>query len=162
MSIVIQKAFYVGSTPTDVTTFTLGVVRNDSGAEVVAPGTAMTHGATGRYSHPLAEPTAGLTYTATFSVVYGGSTIGWSEVLSGSVTESIPLPELTGDYVVDTLNSLLVERLRLSRNGPHPSYLVLGRKMDWGEYLKYLDGRIEALYREAARVSPVEEIGIMF
>jgi len=162
MSITVAKTCEIDGVRTDVTTFTIGVVRTDTGAVVTAAGTAMTKTATGTYEHSFEQPSTGLTYTATFSLVYGGRTIAWEESITGDVGETIPLPALTGDYLIDTINSLLCERLRLARNGPHPSYSVHGHKFSWTEYLKYLDSRIEALRKELAQTLPWEEIGVAF
>ena len=160
MSITVRKTFSVDGAPTDVTSATIGVLRADTGATVVAAGTAMTHSATGIYSYTFDEPTTGLTYTATFTFVFGGNTTTWEETINGSVDEQIPLPTLTGDYLVDTFNSLIVERLRVSRQGPWVSYSVHGHALKKSEYLIDLDKRIALLRKEIAQSIPVEEIVI--
>ena len=156
----IRKTFEVVGVRTDVTSFTLGIVRADTGAVVVAAGTAMTNTATGVYEYTFT--TTGVDYTASFVAVYGGNAISWTETISTDVEETIPLPALTGDYLIDTINSLLCERLRLARNGPHPSYSVHGHNFAWTAYLTYLDKRIEALRKELAQTLPWEEIGVAF
>jgi len=162
MSISITRNYRVNNVLTDVTSWTLGIVRDDTGATVVAAGTAMTNSGTGIYTYSWDEPAQGLTYTVTHTVVYAGQTISWEESVSDTAEDTIPMPDLTGDDTLDTLNSLLVERLRVSRGGSKPSYNVEGHKVDWTEYLKYLDARILALRKEYAAANPVEEIGMMY
>ncbi len=162
MTIRINKYVRLGGVLTDLTTFTLGVTRNDTGAVVVASGTALTHDSTGVYSYEITEPAAGLEYTITFTSAYGGTTESWTEVISGDADESIPMPDLTGDNLVDTLNSLIVERLRVARDGGRVSYTVAGQTVRWNEYLAGLDRRIEALRREIAQTSPFEDVGVGF
>lgn len=162
MSITVTKTFKVDGTPTDVTSFTIGVLRADTGAVVVAAATAMDHDGTGIYSYSWEEPTSGISYTVTFTVVYGGDTTTWEETVEGSSSDTIPLPVLTGDNLVDTFNSLIVERLRVSRAGPKISYQVHGHRVDWNQYLKYLDERILQLRKEIAAATPVEEIGMIY
>jgi len=160
MAITVRKTFSVDGTPTDVTSFTIGVLRADTGATVVAAGTDMTHSGTGVYTYSFDEPTIELTYTVTYAVTYNSITTTWEETVEGSVEKQIVMPELTGDDLVDTLNSLVIERLRVARAGPKPSYTLHGHRVEWTEYLKYLDDRIMALRREIAMASPVEEIGL--
>ena len=160
MAITVRKTFSVDGTPTDVTSFTIGVLRADTGATVVAAGTAMTHSGTGVYTYSFDEPTTGLTYTVTYAATYNSITTTWEETVEGSAQEQIVMPELTGDDLVDTLNSLVIERLRVARAGPKPSYRLHSHEVDWSTYLKYLDDRIMALRREIAMASPVEEIGL--
>lgn len=158
MSIQLKKYFRVDSVLTDPTSFTLGVIRNDTNAEVVAAGTAMTHDSTGVYSYALTEPASGLTYSVTYVAVYNGKTYTFEETVNGAVEDAVAMPALTGDNLLDTLNSLIVERLRVARAGPKPSYTIAGQRVDWNQYLKYLDERIMALRKEIAMSSPVEEI----
>lgn len=169
MSVTIRKTFEVAGVPTDVTSIvlanagdTIGVKRNDTGAVVVATGTAMTKvsGTTGVYEYTLTEPAADLTYTAYFRIVYAGVTYQLEDVFQAAGDVEVAMPDLTGDNLVDTLNSLIVERLRVARGGPKPSYSIHGHKVDWTQYLDYLDKRIAALRREVAMTDPLEEIGI--
>lgn len=156
--ISINKTFAVNGTATDPTSFTITVVRIDTG-ETLASAVAMTKISTGVYEYELTEPAANLLYTASFSVNYGGNVTTWSETINGSTTETIALPALTGDYLVDTLNSLLAERLEISRSGPRPSYNLHSHAVSWNEYVLYLDRRIRELRKEIAQTNPVEEMG---
>jgi len=162
VAIPLRKTYRVNNVLTDVTSFTLGVVRDDTGASVVTAGTAMTHSGTGVYTYSITEPAQGLTYTVTYAVVYLGQTITWEETVSDTAEDTVPMPELTGDSTLDALNSLLVERLRVCRSGPKPSYSVEGHRVSWTEYLRYLDERIMALRKEYAAANPVEVIGQLF
>lgn len=163
MAITIRKTYAVGGTLTNVVSFTVGVVRADTGATVVAAGTPMTNVSTGTYEYSFTAPATGLTYTYSFVVTpTSGGTLSFTESYADTTGESIPMPALTGDLLLDTINSLIVERLRVSREGPRVSYSLHGHKVDWNQYLKYLDDRIMALRREMAMVSPVEEVGFGF
>lgn len=161
MDIPLNKTVRVNGTLTDATTFTVHVIRNDSGADVLAAGTEMTKLSTGKYSKSFTEPVAGLTYTVTYSLVIGGYTREWNETVNGSVEDQVPMPELTGDTTLDTLNSLKVERLRVSRAGPFVSYKVGDQSMNWNQYMTELDRRIDALRKEYLRENPWVEIGIV-
>ena len=156
MSITVRKTFQVSGTPTDVTSFKLGVVRSDNHAVVIASGTAMTRTAPGVYEYTFAEPEVGLSYTVTYEVVYGSNTTSWEETVSGSAEENIPVPVLTGDYLIDTLNWLQCQRLRVTVSGPKPSYRVHGQAVDWKEYLEYLSAEIQAVRRQIAQEHPFE------
>jgi hypothetical protein len=136
-TVTVNKQHTVDGALTDATTFTLGVVRTDTGATVVAAGTAMTRTATGTYSYSWTEPTSGLTYTINYVLVYDGETTAWEESVVGSALDSVSMPALTGDTLVDTLNSLMIERLNVSRDGPKPSYMLHGHRVDWTQYLEY-------------------------
>jgi hypothetical protein len=159
MNITIDKTWAVNNTPINVTSWTLAIVRNDTGGIVVAGGTPMVKTGTGTYTYTFAAPTPGLQYTATYTIVYDGRTYTLIDAISGSTQEFIAMPALTGDPMIDTYNSLLVERLRLSRNGPHVHYSVHDHTYFWGEMLDSLDRRIEVLRKEIAQSYPVEEIG---
>lgn len=163
MAITVQKTYAVGGTLTNVASFTIGIVRADTGAVVVAAGTPMTNVSTGTYEYSFTAPATGLTYTYSFVVTpTTGGTLTFTESYADTTGESIPMPELTGDLLLDTINSLIVERLRVSRAGPKVSYSIHGQSVKWGEYLKYLDDRIMALRRELAMSQPVEEVGFGF
>jgi len=80
MDRVIHQTFKIGDTLTDVTTAklsdptgTYGIKRNDTGATVVADGTAMTNTATGTYEYTLSA-IVNVSYTAYIEFVYGGDT----------------------------------------------------------------------------------------
>ena len=81
MTKIVHRTFKVEGVLTDATSAKLsdptgayGVRRNDTGAVVVADGTAMSHVATGQYSYSFAEPAVGLSYQAWVEFVYAGNT----------------------------------------------------------------------------------------
>jgi hypothetical protein len=168
MSVTIRQTWSVMGVPTAVTSFvlaneagTIGVMRNDTLGMVVASGTAMTSVGTGVYEYTFTPPAAGLTYTAYYTITMTtGAVWHLQDTIHDTSEDSIPMPDLTGDDLVDTLNSLIVERLRVVRGGPKPGYSISGHRVDWNAYLSILDQRILALRKELAMVSPVEEIGI--
>ena len=88
------------------------------------------------------------------------SVIKISRVAVVTPPEEIPLPDLTGNPVLDTYNSLLVERLRVSRAGPLVTYNVDSQSVSWGQYLKYLDERILAIRIELSQV-PFETVSVI-
>ena len=75
---------------------------------------------------------------------------------------NVPLPPLTGDVTADTLAALQVERLNVALNGPKVSYELHGHRVNWGEYVKYLDERILSLRQEIAQSAPVEIMGVVW
>jgi hypothetical protein len=77
----ISKSFYVDDVLTNMTTVklsdptgTYGVKRTDTGAVVVADGTAMTSAGNGLYRHEFTDPALDLTYEYYLEVVYAGET----------------------------------------------------------------------------------------
>lgn len=86
---------------------TAGVVRDDTGAVVVADGTAMTREGTGVYSHTFTEPDEGLSYTSYLEIVYLGTTHRYENDLPATppalITPTV-LPPLS-----DILDALLAE-----------------------------------------------------
>lgn len=72
-TLTIRRTWKVEGVLTDVTSATISVVRDDTGASVVST-VAMTKISTGTYEHSFTEPVAGLDYTATVIVVYDGDT----------------------------------------------------------------------------------------
>jgi len=89
--ITIREQFTIDGALTDVTaivlsdpTSTFGVKRNDTGAVVVADGTAMTKVSTGVYSYSFDEPAAGLTYTYWVEWQYGGETYRYEGTILGA------------------------------------------------------------------------------
>lgn len=162
-TVTVRKTFYVNGVATAVTSFTLGVTRSDGGAIVVATGTAMTavSGETGTYEYTFTAPAASLTYHLSFVITAAdGNVYNLTDSFEDEGNEDVPLPALTGDNLVDTFNSLIVERLRVSRAGSRPNYSLHGHRVDFASYLKYLDDRIMALRREIAAANPWEEIGV--
>src|SRR5687767_10513810 len=82
--------FNVNGSPADVTSAVLrdptnafGVRRVDTGATVVAAGTALTHQSTGTYTHAFADPAPGLVYNYWVEAVYNGVTYRFEKNLSG-------------------------------------------------------------------------------
>lgn len=80
-TITIRRTFQVDGVYVDPTsvklsdpTGTYGVKRDDTGAVVVADGTAMEKVTTGIYQYSFTEPADGLSYTAYVEIVYGGAT----------------------------------------------------------------------------------------
>ena len=153
---LIRKTISIDGTPTDMTSVTIGVNRTDPNAVVVASGTPMTHAGTGVYELTFTEPTPGLQYNVYYTIVNGTTSYSLSDVVSSTSVEVIDLPPITGDYLLDTYNSLVVERLRLARNGPKPSYSVHGHLIHWNEYLAGIDKRIMNLRVEMAQIAPWE------
>lgn len=85
--------FKVDGVLTDATSVTLsnlnasiGVIRNDTSASVVLPGTAYTHVSTGIYSHTFTAPAAGLTYTRWTKVVYNSTPYYFEKVFTDAGT----------------------------------------------------------------------------
>ncbi len=93
---VIRRRFKVDGVLTDMTSVklssedgTYGVKRNDTGAVVVADGTAMTHVSTGIYDYTFTDPADDLTYTYSVEWVYGGETYWFEATLAGPVSTGI-------------------------------------------------------------------------
>lgn len=79
-----------------------------------------------------------------------------------SVETDVPMPALTGSMTLDTLNALMVERLRIARSGPFVTYRLHGHEVMKNEYIRDLDERILSLRRQLAQEDAVEEIGFCF
>ena len=97
--------FRVNDVLTDATTVklsdatgTYGVKRDDTGAAVVADGTAMTKFATGSYSYSFTEPAYDLTYTAWVEIVYDGRTYRAEQDLTGTATPSVSSDSMAASY----------------------------------------------------------------
>jgi hypothetical protein len=69
---------------------------------------------------------------------------------------------LTGDVLIDTLNTLLAQRLELLRSGPQISYNVHGHALRKEEYMRYLDDAILNVRKELAQRDVVEIISVAF
>jgi len=87
----VRATLKIGGTLVDPTSATLsneaatmGIVRNDTGASVVAAGTAMTKESTGKYYYTFTEPAAGLSYTAYVKFVANGNTYRIEKLLAAS------------------------------------------------------------------------------
>lgn len=104
MAIKLRRTWTVEGVLTNATSVTLsnaagtiGVVRNDTGASVVAPGTAMPLISTGTYEYTFTEPAPELTYTAWIKIVYAGNTHYFEVDLVGAPVPGTPQP-LTCNY----------------------------------------------------------------
>ena len=95
---LISKLFSIAGVPTNMTSVTLsdptgtyGVKRDDTGAVVVADGTAMVAGAAGVYAYSFADPAADLTYTYYLEIVYDGKTHWIVGSFSGGTSTYVPV-----------------------------------------------------------------------
>ena len=102
---IIKKTWKVGGVLTDVTTAKLsdptgayGVKRNDTGAVVVADGTAMTRTALGTYEAAAFTVLAGVSYTAWVEFVYLGSTYYVEEDIPAIAVAAATDPDQTTAY----------------------------------------------------------------
>ncbi len=68
----------------DADAVTIGIVRTDTSAVVVAPGTAVTHTGTGTYTYTVTDPAYGLTYVATWAVTIQGETYTVAQTKAGT------------------------------------------------------------------------------
>jgi len=101
MSLIFTRTIRIGGVLTDADqTPTLGIVRLDTGAQVVAPGTLMNHDGTGQYSYTLTGETAGVIYQASYSIVLGGETIT-------SSTSKTATSSTTAQDMVDAIKTAL-------------------------------------------------------
>jgi hypothetical protein len=97
---IISFTWRVGGVLTDVTSAVLsdptaafGVRRLDTGAVVVAAGTAMTHPALGTYQYSFADPAYGLIYNYWVEIVYLGNTYNIEHTVDGpSAPSPAPTP----------------------------------------------------------------------
>ena len=91
-TLTISQNWEVNGTPTNATSVTYGLVRNDSGATVVSPGTPLPQTGTGVYSQILNGIDGTTTYTATCIVTAGGQTFTFTT----NVCRSSPQTRLPG------------------------------------------------------------------
>src|SRR5580692_5218110 len=73
-TLTISQNWDVNGTPTNATSVTYGLVRNDTSTTVVPPGTALPQTGTGTYGQVLNGIDGTTTYTATCVVTAGGQT----------------------------------------------------------------------------------------
>lgn len=111
--------FKVNGTLTDATSVTLsnsdatiGVIRNDTSASVVSPGTAYTHVSTGIYSYTFSAPANGLEYTRWTKAVYAGTPYYFEKVFtdagsgaSGTYCDGDDLIAMQGETNITTLSN---------------------------------------------------------
>ena len=93
----IRKLIYNDDTgaPQDVTsvvlsndTGTIGVIRDDTGASIVTPGTALFHPDTGVYTYTFADPAYGLTYVYWLKITDGAAVYYLQNTLLGPTLDS--------------------------------------------------------------------------
>ncbi len=148
-SLTIQKTWNVNGIPTNVTSISLAIVQNNSGATVVAAGTAMDQVATGVYEFTLSPANGGTTYTATITIVYNGQT--YTETVVG-------IPEITIEWpngFQTILNQLMTLAAQITLS-PNPTYSVHGHLYRIGEYLDILGRQIEQFMKLNAQAHPFE------
>ena len=128
-----------------------GIQRDDTGAAVVAAGTAMTQVATGVYEYTLTVD-GGTTYTAWVEVVYGGETYRFEIAAVPDVT---PAAATYPDGLTAVLNQLTALLLQISFS-PKPTYTAYGRSYSWTKYQEMLSRQIEQVTKLIAQANPFE------
>jgi len=120
------RNFTIDGVPTDMTavflsdpTGAFGVIRNDTGAVIVADGTAMTHTAVGTYEFSWVDPADDLTYTYWLEVTYAGETYHVEGTLTGPTsgvsTDAMAALALAVSYCNRTFDVALHEEIYDSR-----------------------------------------------
>lgn len=119
----IVKLFSVGGIPVNATTAKLssfdtsyGVKRTDTGAVVVADGTAMTNIGTGVYAYTFTDPASDLTYEYSVEFVYAGETYHIVANIAGGADQSDNLydlmPQIQTLVEGDLTDNFLKQRIR--------------------------------------------------
>jgi hypothetical protein len=152
MQLTIRKTWNVNGTPTAPASITLGIVQDNTGAQVVAAGTAMNQVAAGVYEYTLATVDGGTTYTATITVVYGGETYTFGVT---AVPEVAPADVKWPDGFQVILDQLMGLAALITLN-PNPTYSVRGHSYRKGEYLEILGRQIEQFTKLNAQAHPFE------
>jgi hypothetical protein len=152
MQLTIRKTWTVNGVPTAPTSITLGIVQDNSHAQILANGTAMSAVATGIYEYTLASVDGGTTYTATIVVVYGGETYTFAIV---AVPEFTPAEVTWPDGFQTILNQLMSLAAQITLS-PNPSYSVHGHRYHKGEYLEILGRQIEQFAKLNSQAHPFE------
>jgi hypothetical protein len=153
-SLTIRKTWNVNGVPAAPESICLGIVQDNTGAQIVANGTAMTALATGVYQYTLDSVDGGTTYTATIVVAYGGETYTFGVVAVPQVTPA----EITWpDGFQTILNQLLSLAAQITLS-PNPTYSVKGHSYEKGEYLEILGRQIEQFARLNAQAHPFEMV----
>lgn len=150
--LTVRKTWRVNGTLTAVTSITLGVVRDDTQAVVLAAGTAMPAVATGVYEYTLPTVDGGTTYTATITVVYAGQTYVETVVC---VPEVAPASIEWPDGFKQILSQLMSLAALITLN-PNPNVSVHGHSYSNGEYLEILGRQIEQFTKLHAQAHPFE------
>lgn len=83
---------------------TIGIKRNDTGATVVAAGTAFTNSATGTYTYSFSPPVSHVFYTAYVKIVANASTLytEYSFYVSATTASTIVPSEIIAQYMIST------------------------------------------------------------
>ena len=150
----IVKKWLVNNVPTNPTSITLGIVRNDTGAVVVPAGTPMPlapWASVGVFRYE-ADVDGSTTYTATITVLSNGQPY---------VSELVALPEFTprslcwphGIHIVLNQMISLMAMITLS---PNPDYSIHGESVSQASYLETLGRQIEQLTKLRAQAMPFE------
>ena len=151
-SLTVSQTWTLAGTPTNATTVTYGLVRNDNGATIVPPGTALPRTATGIYSATLAAVPLGTTYTAAIVVTYDGQTYTFTVVCAPAVNVSaIQWP--------DGFPAILTQLMQLAAQitlNPNPNVSVHGHNYSNGQYLEILGRQIEQFTKLNAQAHPFE------
>ncbi len=151
-TLTIRKTWNVNGTPTNVTSITLGVARNDNGNTVLANGTPMPPVATGIYQYVLSHVPGDTTYTATITVVYDGQTYTENLVCIPKVDAA----DVTWPHGFETILSQLMTLAAKITLSPNPTYTVEGHSYQKGEYLEILGRQIEQFTKLNAQAHPFE------
>ncbi len=152
--LTIRKTWNVNGVPTAPTSITLGVVQDNSGATIVAAGTAMNPISTGVYEYTLAQVDGGTTYTATITVLYNNETYTFAIVAVPNVT---PAEVRWPDGFRTILNQLMSLAALITLN-PNPTYMVHGHNYQKAEYLAILGRQIEQFMKLNSQAHPFEII----
>ena len=85
---------------------TIGIKRNDTGATVVAAGTAFTNSATGTYTYTFTAPSENIFYTAYVKITTSGQSIYHTVVYYIGITDAtVIVPSaIVAEYVIGTLD----------------------------------------------------------
>ncbi len=158
-TLTIRKTWTVNGTPTDPTSIILrdptgayGIKRDDTGAVIVAAGTAMSQTATGVFEYTVSGVDASTTYTASIEIVYAGETYHFEiTAIAGVDVANVTFPDGL-KTILDQLTSLYVQ-ITLQ---PKPTYAVEGNHYRWTEYHEMLGRQIEQLTKLTSRACPFE------
>ena len=157
--LTIRKTWNVDGTPANPTSIVLrdptaayGIKRDDTGAVIVAAGTALSQVATGVFEYTVPGVDAGTTYTAWIEIVYAGETYHFEiTAIAGIDVASVTFPDGL-KTILDQLTSLYVQ----ITFQPKPDYAVEGNHYRWSEYQEMLGRQIEQLTKLISRAYPFE------
>jgi hypothetical protein len=152
-TLTIRKTWNVNGTLTNVASMTLGIVRDDTGAAVVAPGTAMSLVGTGVYEYTLSPADGGTTYTATIVATYSGQT--YTFIVNAAPDVTPDASAVYPDSLVTVLNQLTALLLQITLS-PKPTYSVHGHSYSWTEYQQMLTKQMEQVTKLIAQANPFE------